>query len=115
MGSSTSKNSSPLMRPIMSEPRIRAATRCATFTKKRVTNRMRIIVVDVLEIVDVDERMCKSPLLRGLATSSDYTVRPTGSASRIVTVRLPRRALLSRQRIVEAANGVGVGNCAHML
>ena len=55
IGLSSSRNSSPLIRDSMSDSRRSSAEPLGDLDQQRVADRMAVIVVDVLEIVDVEK------------------------------------------------------------
>ena len=55
IGLSSSRNSSPLIRDSMSDSRKSSPSRLASLRQQRVADRVAVIVVDVLEIVDVEK------------------------------------------------------------
>ena len=64
IGLSSSTNSSPLIRDRMSDSRRSSPSRLAISDQQRVADRVAVIVVDVLEIVDVEKRQRETALCR---------------------------------------------------
>ena len=62
IGLSSSTNSSPLIRDSMSDSRRSSPSRLAISDQQRVADRVSVIVVDVLEIVDVEKRQRETAL-----------------------------------------------------